>query len=290
MSNPWLAIPLEDYEGHMGSAGVRQLTVLAELFRRTLDRCLPESVAVLGVAGGNGLEEIDCAITKRIVGVDINQRYLDEIERRFGELPGLELHCRDLAERDFRLPPVALVHAALIFEHVGLGLALQNALSLVAPRGKLSVVLQLPSEEEQGVASTGYTSMQTLQQDFALVDISEFQRLLAQQGLQLIEQEKRSLPAGKALWLGVFVKTPVTCARVPTLAVNYWNRRLICSSDPTPGGSEHVRHLEVRSTIFLDNARLRGVCIRAIRHRVALRPDRRSQRRIGWQRGSRAHQ
>lgn len=204
MSNPWLTIPLEDYEGHMGSEGVRQLTVLAELFKCALDRCFPESVAVLGVAGGNGLEQIDCAVTKRIVGVDINQRYLDEVQRRFGTLPGLELHCRDLAERDFSLAPVALVHAALLFEHVGLGLALKNALSLVAPGGRLSVVLQLPSEEEQGVASTSYASMQTLKQNFALIDISEFQRLLAQKGFQLIEQENRSLPGGKALWLGVF--------------------------------------------------------------------------------------
>ena len=59
-----------------------------------------------------------------------------------------------------------LVHAELIFEHVGLGLALENALSIVAPGGGFSVVLQLPSEEEWGVASTSYTSLQTLKQDF----------------------------------------------------------------------------------------------------------------------------
>jgi hypothetical protein len=206
MSNPWLSIPLEDYEGHMGSAGVRQLAVLAELFKCALDRCLPESVAVLGVAGGNGLEQIDSAATKRIVGVDINQRYLDEVQRRFGTLAGLELHCRDLAERDFSLAPVALVHAALIFEHAGLGLAFENALSLVAPGGRLSVVLQLSSKDEQGVASTSYTSMQKLKQDFVLIDIGEFQRLLEQKGFQLVEQEDRSLRAGKALWLGVFTK------------------------------------------------------------------------------------
>jgi hypothetical protein len=206
MPNPWLSIPLEDYEGHMGSAGVQQLTVLSELFKRALDHCLPESVAVLGVAGGNGLEQIDCAVTKRIVGVDINQRYLDKVQRRFGTLAGLELRCRDLAERDFSLPPVGLVHAALIFEHVGLGVALENSLALVTPQGALSVVLQLPSEDEQAVASTSYTSMQTLKQDFALIEISEFQRLLGQNGFRLVEQESRSLPAGKALWLGVFAQ------------------------------------------------------------------------------------
>jgi hypothetical protein len=119
----------------MGSAGVRQLTVLGELFKKAIDHCRPESIAVLGVAGGNGLEQIECAVTTRIVGVDINRRYLDEIQRRFGTLSGLELHCRDLAEPELNLDPVMLVHAALIFEHVGLRLALNNALSLVAPGG-----------------------------------------------------------------------------------------------------------------------------------------------------------
>src|SRR5262245_36739635 len=98
MSNPWLSIPLEDYEGHMGAAGVQQLAALAELFKCTLDRCLPDSVAVLGIAGGNGLEQIDPAVTKRIVGVDLNQRYLDEVGHRFATLPGLALHCRDVSK------------------------------------------------------------------------------------------------------------------------------------------------------------------------------------------------
>lgn len=207
-SNPWLAIPLEDYEGHMGSVGVRQLTVLSELFRYALEHSSPESVAILGVAGGNGLEQIDRAITKRIVGIDINQRYLDEVGQRFDTLPGLELHCRDLAKPDFPLVPVALVHAALIFEHAGLAVALTNALSLVAPGGRLSVVLQRPSEAESGVASTNYASMQTLKRDFALIDTGEFQRMLEQKGFQLIQQEERALPMGKALWWGVFARGP----------------------------------------------------------------------------------
>ena len=206
MSNPWLSVPLEDYEGHMRSPGVEQLTILADLFKRVLDRYRPESVAVLGVAGGNGLEQIDCTVTKRIVGVDINQRYLDEVHRRFGALAGLELHCCDLAQRNIHLAPVALVHAALIFEHVGLGTALKNALSFVATTGWLSVVLQLPGKVEQGVASTRYTSVQTLKRDFALIDAFELQCRLGAKGFQLVEQRTRSLPAGKALWLGVFMQ------------------------------------------------------------------------------------
>ena len=206
-SNPWLSIPLEDYEGHMGSAGVRQLPALSELFKRALEFCRPASVAILGVAGGNGLEQIECGVTKRIVGLDINPRYLDEVRQRFGALAGLELHCLDLAERGMGVAPVALVHAALIFEHAGLGHALENAVSLVAPGGKLSVVLQLPGLEQQDVASTGYTSMLSLKQGFAMIDIAGFQGLLEQRGFRLLEQDYRSLHAGKAFWLGVFARS-----------------------------------------------------------------------------------
>jgi hypothetical protein len=52
MANPWLSIPLCDYEAHMGSAKVRQLGALSELFAEALRRCRPESAAI--GAPGNG--------------------------------------------------------------------------------------------------------------------------------------------------------------------------------------------------------------------------------------------
>ena len=205
MLNPWLSVPLEEYEGHMSSTEVDQLRPLAELFKAALEHCRPASVAVLGVAGGNGLEQIDTAVTRRIVGLDINQRYLDQVERRFaGKLRGLELHCRNLAEPSLGIPPVELVHAALIFEHTGVCAAVDNALSLVKGIGKLSVVLQLPSIVEQGVAATSYASMQTLKKDFTLIDPREFQDRLEAKEFHLVAQRSQSIPAGKGLWLGIF--------------------------------------------------------------------------------------
>ena len=204
MSNPWLAIALEDYEGHMGSDNVRQLAALSDLFKRALDLCTPESVAVVGVAGGNGLERVDPAVTKKIVGLDINARYLAATRQRHGTLPGLELCCADLAGEPLSLTPVELVHAALVFEHTGLGRCLANTLSLVAPGGKLSIALQLPSAAEQGVTPTRYASMQTLRDSFALIDVSQFRRELEAEGFRLFHQEQRSLPAGKAFWHGIF--------------------------------------------------------------------------------------
>jgi hypothetical protein len=54
--------------------------------------------------------------------------------------------------------------------------------------------------------------MQNLKQNFEFIDIGEFQRLLEQKGFQVVEQENRSLPAGKALWLGIFAKSANGCA------------------------------------------------------------------------------
>ena len=144
---PWLSIPLSDYEGHMSAPEVAQLPVLAELFQYVLERWRPESVAVTGVAGGNGLDAIDRSVTKRVVGVDINQQYLEAVRERYRMLPGLELHRCDLTREYTEVRPVALVHAALLFEHTGLGSTLDHVLSLVAPAGIFSVVLQLPTAE-----------------------------------------------------------------------------------------------------------------------------------------------
>jgi hypothetical protein len=209
VDNPWLAIPLDDYEGHMASAGVAQLEALAELFDCVLKRTQPESVAVLGVAGGNGLRCISPGVTTRVCGVDINPRYLEAVRRRYGDLPGLELHCVDLAKRAVAADPVRLVHAALIFEHAGLDGCLRNAVSMVAPRGSLSVVLQMPSVQSAGVGASPYPSVQSLSRGFHLIDPAQLRGALAEYGFQQAWETQRQLPGGKAFRMAVF-ETPAT--------------------------------------------------------------------------------
>jgi Methyltransferase domain len=197
MSNPWLSIPLADYEGHMKSAEVRQLDVLSELFVEALGCCRPASVAVLGVAGGNGLEHIDSRVITRIVGLDVNPLYLDKVWRRHADKRGLELHCVDLAEQVVDLEPVQLVHAALVFEHAGVDRYLENAISLVAPGGALSVVLQLPGEFEDSIAASRFPSIQKLNSHFSWIDSVWLHETLTQHEFRPIHQARRSLPAGK---------------------------------------------------------------------------------------------
>jgi len=204
MTNRWLNVPLEEYEGHMNSEEVQQLGVLSELFAEAVAFCRPRSLAVLGVAGGNGFEHIDSKVTKRVVGLDVNLSYLDAVSRRYSSACGLELHCVDLAEQVLELEPVQLVHAALVFEHAGVGRCLDNALSLVARGGTLSAVLQLPSEIEQGVSATPFASIQNLKSHFSFVDLTCLRETLEKRGFRLVRETRRSLPAGKAFWMGVF--------------------------------------------------------------------------------------
>lgn len=202
--NPWLRIPLADYEGHMGAAEVRQLGVLADLFGEALRICAPKSIAVLGIAGGNGLDTINTATIERVVGIDINADYLEETARRFRRLP-LELHCLDLATLGAdRISPVDLVHAALIFEHAGIRHCLDNALQLTNARGHLSVVLQLPTDVGQALSPSLFATMQQLRDEFTFVDRTAFVNDLAARGLSLVSQSIRRTEAGKEFWLGVF--------------------------------------------------------------------------------------
>jgi len=204
MSNPWLNIPLADYEGHMRSDEVRQLDALSELFAAALERYQPPSVAVLGVGGGNGLDRIDNRVTRRVVGLDLNPRYLDEARTRHGGTCNLSLHCVDLAQERVELEPVQLVHAALVFEHAGIDRCLENAVSLVDSGGALCTVLQLPGQTDQEIGPSSFSSMLTLKDNFALVDPIDLQSRLARVGFRMVHEVLRPVSAGKQLWMGAF--------------------------------------------------------------------------------------
>lgn len=206
MLNPWLDIPLADYEGHMDSVEVQQLGVLSDLFAEVLAVRQPASVAILGVAGGNGLERINGDTTRRVIGLDVNPLYLDAVRRRFGDMSGLELHCVDLCEQIVALPQVELVHAALVFEHAGVDRCLDNAVSLVSEHGALAVVLQLPARSGQNVGKTEFASIQRLAPHFSLIDPAALCNTLALRGFRILSETRRSLPAGKEFWMGIFVR------------------------------------------------------------------------------------
>jgi hypothetical protein len=120
MSNPWEAVPLAAYEAHMAAPHVGQLQALSDITRRQLKRHMPQTLCVLGVAGGNGLEHVDAEITEKVYAVDISAEYLGACAQRFAALGDrLSLLRMDLCDEACRLPESDLVIANLVIEYTG---------------------------------------------------------------------------------------------------------------------------------------------------------------------------
>jgi SAM-dependent methyltransferase len=169
--NPWLEIPARDYEGHMGSDSVRQLAFLNSIFRQVIDLHRPRSLLILGCATGNGLEHVDPAVTKRVVGIDINEEYLERAESRYRKaLPQLELCCRDLFECRFGPDSFDLVFGGLFFEYVDPHKAIPRVSEWLSAKGVLAAVLQLPSRTKTKVTKTAYPSLRLLDPIMKLLD------------------------------------------------------------------------------------------------------------------------
>jgi len=176
INNPWLEIPLSDYEAHMALATVGQAEMLARQFETALTAYAPRSVAVIGCAGGNGFERVSAPETERLVGVDINPDYVAETSRRFaGLIPGLELYCADIQRPLPEIAPVELVYAGLVFEYVDVAAAMATIRSLCAPNGVLVSVLQLPSESIAVVSPSPFPSLRRLAPAMKLVPPSILQ-------------------------------------------------------------------------------------------------------------------
>ena len=76
MSNPWKDISLSDYENHMALDSVQQLQAMNLMMKGQLNKYDIQSVMILGIAGGNGLEHVDVEKITKVYGVDINAEYL----------------------------------------------------------------------------------------------------------------------------------------------------------------------------------------------------------------------
>jgi SAM-dependent methyltransferase len=170
MRSAWLDIPLADYEGHMAVPGIGQADMLAARFAELLGQWTPASAAVIGCAGGNGFDRLRVDVTRRVVGIDINPQYIQELAYRYAaKIPGLELYVRDIQEPVERIAPVDFVYAALVFEYVAPKPVLQNLKSICSPGGVLATVLQLPSGHAAPISESPFTSLKSLASTMHLV-------------------------------------------------------------------------------------------------------------------------
>ncbi len=205
--NPWLSIPWEDYEGHMAHPAVKQSQFLSEVFRDALRKYMPETIAILGCATGNGFEHIDPCVNKRVVAVDINPRYLDILQDRFQSLiPGLECICADVVTCELEAELYDLVHCALIFEYLEPGSLIEKINLCLRKDGILVVVLQLPSPKSGRVTKTEFKSLKRLEPIMRLVEPEYLKGLLDEAGFVESQAYTKTLETEKEFYIGHYRK------------------------------------------------------------------------------------
>ena len=205
MKNPWLDIPLADYEGHMALPNVGQAQLLSDVFASALSKYKPRSVAVLGCAGGNGLDRVSSEVTERVVGVDLNPDYVLQARTRFAHrIPLLELLVGDVQKDEFAFAPVELVFAGLLFEYVDAEVVLAKIQAMLCPGGMLLTVVQLPSAAISEITPSQFASLGALSSVMRLVPPKLLRQLAATHGYHETEAQTLEAAGGKEFQVQAF--------------------------------------------------------------------------------------
>ncbi|MBI3526595.1 MAG: class I SAM-dependent methyltransferase [Betaproteobacteria bacterium] len=215
MKNPWLGIPLSDYEGHMALPEVAQARLLADVFAGQLEIHKPRSLAMLGCAGGNGFERIAPEVTRRVVGVDLNGQYLNEVRARFGaKFERLELVEGDIQTDAVAFASVDLMYAALVLEYVNVEVTLGRMRDFLNPGGVLVTVVQLPGTDLPAVTPSPYSSLEALEAVMQFVAPKDLLVIAKSNGLRQISSATRKTQTGKPFQAQVFLR-PIALRRIP---------------------------------------------------------------------------
>lgn len=206
MDNIWNSVPLEDYEQHMLHETVGQLELLNHLTKRYLKKFNPKIVLFLGIAGGNGLEHIDKAITREVFGIDINKKYLEETRKRYEYLlPELKLINIDITTNDDEITKADLIWAALILEYVSIKKCFGFMSKNIQTGGHLIVTIQ-SNNGIQSVSVTGVETIKSVGQIFKAIDPEELLFTADKFGFFKVAHEENFLPNKKSLKTYDFIK------------------------------------------------------------------------------------
>ncbi|MDR0508307.1 MAG: class I SAM-dependent methyltransferase [Candidatus Methanoplasma sp.] len=144
----------------MGHENVQQLQTLSRItgdqFALVANIQKP-AVAILGITDGNGLCNITAGCCKTVIGMDINEEYLNICRERYSAMPELVLYSIDLVTEKDRavelLKPTDIVIANMIVEHIHLN----NFMDIVSELTKpiVSVTIQF-NPDGHTVSHSGY--------------------------------------------------------------------------------------------------------------------------------------
>jgi hypothetical protein len=197
MENPWLDISLKDYEEHMASADVFQLQCLNRIVKEQL-RYRKPFVAVLGAAGGNGLEHILPAGVETVYALDINEKYLMACRERYAFLKQrLQTIRCDLSVADMALPFSNILICNLIVEYLGLDAFAELLKRNMHNLEIVSVVLQKDRGRSFVSESSSAVRLKALDALHSVIDETELGAKLAKAGFVKLLRKTYPLPNGK---------------------------------------------------------------------------------------------
>ena len=199
MNNPWEEICLDDYENHMSLNSVLQLQAMNAIMKQQFEAYPVNTVMILGIAGGNGLEHIKKGKYCTVYGIDINEAYLRATSERYPELFDV-LQCLriDLINDADKLPPSQLVIANLLIEYIGYP-AFQNVVLQVRPV-YVSCVIQINADTGNWASDSPYLhAFDRLDEVHHQIEESALTVAMEAIGYENTLRDAVSLPNGKAL-------------------------------------------------------------------------------------------
>ena len=198
MPNPWEKISLSDYENHMKLDSVMQLQRMNQMMKGQFNAYSVNSVMILGIAGGNGLEHINKNKFQKVYGIDINQEYLTAVKERYSDISGI-LECvrLNLIEETNKLPKAELLIANLLIEYIGYD-CFQKAVEQVQPK-YVSCIIQINVDDSWISDSPYIHAFDNLDEVHHQMDENSLIQALKGVGYKLIVQKESLLPNGKKL-------------------------------------------------------------------------------------------
>lgn len=199
--NPWKEVSLDDYEAHMSLSNVYQLQTLDKIMGSQFASRPVSSVAIVGVAGGNGLGNLaKLPSITQVYGIDINPDYLRASARRHPELDGrYHTLLADINNPGVILPNVEMVVANLFIEYVGCD-NFARAIERISPL-HVSCVIQIDpiDSTDSFVSDSPYAlRLEALDRVHDTVDANQLIAAMSRYGYRLAATSTTPLPNGKA--------------------------------------------------------------------------------------------
>ena len=196
MSNPWLEIPVSDYENHMKEVG--QAQILNSLIKSCLDKYQPKNFALLGCTTGNGLEHINPEITNKIYAIDINPEYLQKTNERFvAKIQNLDILNIDIQNDELTIKNVDLFFVGLVLEYVETEKALIKIIRTLSKKGILLIIIQ-KNKKTSFVSKTKYKSLKKLEKISNEVNEQLINKFIQSENMELIERDEIKLTENKS--------------------------------------------------------------------------------------------